>query len=148
MLGGDSGKAILPGNSDQSRLIQYVTAVDSDKVMPPEGPRLSQTDIETLRRWIDQGAVWPKEDGLAVSKNEHWAYQPLARIAPPSVEKLGWIANPIDRFVLAKLESQGIAPSPEADRFTLIRRLSLDLIGLLPTVDEVDAFCSDSSPDA
>ena len=148
MLGGDSGKAILPGKSEQSRLIHYVAATDSDKVMPPEGPRLSTAEIETLRKWIDRGAVWPKADSTSPSKNEHWSYQPLIAYAPPQVIERSWTINPIDQFILAKLESRGLSPSPEADRYTLIRRLSLDLIGLLPTIAEVDAFCSDTNSDA
>ena len=148
MLGGDSGKAILPGKSEQSRLIHYVAAIDPDKVMPPEGPRLSPAEIETLRKWIDSGAVWPHADSTPSSKNEHWSYQPLIAHAPPQVMEPSWTINPIDQFILARLESRGLSPSPEADRYTLIRRLSLDLIGLLPTIAEVDAFCSDTNSDA
>jgi len=148
MLGGDSGKAILPGKSEQSRLIHYVAASDPDKVMPPEGPRLSQAEIETLRKWIDSGAVWPNADSSPSSQNQHWSYQPLIAYAPPQVIEPSWTINPIDQFILARLESRGLSPSPEADRYTLIRRLSLDLIGLLPTIAEVDAFCSDANSDA
>ncbi len=148
MQGGDSGKAIAPGESAQSRLIQYVASTDSDKVMPPEGARLSPAEIAILRAWIDQGAVWLDVDSTNALKKGHWAYQPLAPHVPPQVITPNWVINPIDQFILAKLESRDIAPSCEADRYTLIRRLSLDLIGLLPSIAEVDAFVSDSTPHA
>ena len=148
MLGGDSGKAIVPGDSKQSRLLHYVAATDQDKIMPPEGARLSANEIGILRAWIDQGAVWPDGNAKGSQRNSHWAYQLLAQHTPPQVNGKEWVINPIDQFVLAKLETQGLTPSPEADRPTLIRRLSLDLTGLLPAVAEVDAFVSDSTPQA
>ncbi len=148
MQGGDSGKAIEPGNGAQSKLIHYVTATDSEKVMPPEGARLSPDEIGILRAWMDQGAIWPDIHSTDSLKNGHWAYQPIAQQDPPRVSTANWVVNPIDQFVIAKLESRGLSPSPEADRYTLIRRLSLDLIGLLPTLVEVDAFVSDASPKA
>ncbi len=148
MLGGDSGKAIVAGDSAKSRLIHYVAATDSEKVMPPEGQRLSPKEISVLRTWIDRGAVWPDDKSANSTQKNHWAYQPLKSHSLPEVIRSNWVINPIDRFILAKLESQGIAPSPEANRFTLIRRLSLDLIGLLPSVEEVDAFVTDSRPNA
>ena len=148
MLGGDSGKAIEPGNGAQSRLIHYVAATDSEKVMPPEGARLSPDEIGILRAWMDQGAIWLDTNSTDSPKNGHWAYQPLAQNGPPEVKRCDWVVNPIDQFILAKLESRGLSPSPEADRFTLIRRLNLDLIGLLPTLVEVDDFVSDTNPTA
>ncbi len=148
VLGGDSGKAFLPGKSGESRLIHYVAATDSEKVMPPDGERLSSVEIEVLRAWIDQGAKWPETHSTESTQNQHWAYRPLKANVPPQVFASHWIVNPIDQFILAKLESHGLVPSPEADRYTLIRRLSLDLIGLLPTVAEVDAFVSDSNLNA
>src|SRR5205085_962434 len=90
------------------------------------------------RRWIAEGAVW----------KGHWAWQPLLRPALPAVKNSAWVQNPIDRFVLSRLEEKGIAPSPEADRHVLIKRLSYDLIGLPPTVEEVDAFLRDTAPGA
>ena len=148
MLGGDSGKAIVAGDSSQSRLIHYVSATDSEKVMPPEGPRLSPEEVSVLRKWIDRGAIWPDDPSANAVKKNHWAYQPLKSYLPPVVTRSVWGINPIDRFILSNLESRGIAPSPEANRYTLIRRLSLDLIGLLPSVPEVDAFVTDSRPNA
>ncbi len=148
MLGGDSGRAIASGNSSQSRLIHYVAATDLEKVMPPEGSRLSPDEIGVLRAWIDSGAVWPDDKSANANQKSHWAYQPLKLQLLPEVIQTDWVINPIDRFILAKLESRGLVPSPEADRFTLIRRLHLDLIGLLPSIAEVDAFVTDMRPNA
>ncbi len=148
MLGGDSGKAIVTGDSAQSRLIHYVAATDSEKVMPPEGSRLSPDQIGLLRTWINRGAIWPDDPSASATQKSHWAYQPLKSYSLPEVTRSNWVINPIDRFILAKLEKRGLAPSPEADRYTRIRRLNLDLIGLLPSVEEVDAFVTDSRPNA
>ncbi len=145
LRGGDLGKVIVLGKSAESRLIQLVAGVDPDSVMPPKGERLSAESIGVLRAWIDQGGVWPEADET-VGKNRHWAYQPLSRGALPVVKRVDWVASPIDQFVLAQLEKRGLGPSPEADRFTLIRRLNLDLLGLPPTVAEVEAFVNDTSP--
>ena len=131
LRGGDLGKVVVLGKSAQSRLIQLVAGVDPDSVMPPKGERLSAETIGVLRAWIDQGSVWPEADGTA-AKNTHWAYQPLRQGAVPVVKRADWSANPIDAFVLAEMEKRGLAPSPEADRFTLIRRLNLDLHVCLP----------------
>ncbi len=148
LKGGDLGHAVTLGKSADSRLIQFVAAVDPKKLMPPdgEGDRLSAEAVGILRAWIDRGCVWPETDSSAAAKNSHWAYQPLKRGTPPTVMRADWIANPIDRFVLAELEKRRLSPSPAADRHTLIRRLSLDLRGLLPPVAEVEAFVSDTRP--
>src|SRR6185312_15733085 len=150
LQGGDLGKVIEPGDSGQSRLIKYVAGVDPDNVMPPEGEPLSAEAVGVLRAWIDQGCIWPESDSPSENerRGDHWAYQPLRRPAPPAVNQAAWPANPIDQFILAALEKRGLSPSPEADRYTLIRRLNLDLLGLLPTVDEVDAFVNDARPNA
>ncbi len=145
-IGGDSGKAIVRNESANSLLIQYVSGIDPDHLMPPEGQRLSAEQIGLLRTWIDRGADWPAS--TSVEKNKHWAYQPLKRTIPPIPNDSGWAVNPIDNYVLKQLELEGIRPSAQADRFTLIRRLSLDLTGLLPTIDQVDAFVNDSQPNA
>jgi len=148
MSGGDSGRSIAPGNSVESKLIHYVTGVDPDHVMPPEGKRLSVEEIGILRAWIDGGAVWPDSHAQQADKSNHWAYQPLRVDTPPMVQNKDWPVNPIDQFVLAKLEARGLAPSKEADRTTLIRRLSLDLLGLLPSIEEVDRFVSNPRSNA
>lgn len=132
--------AIVPGKSSESELLQRVTSPDEDIRMPPKGKgeRLTGAQLAKLRGWIDQGAKW----------EEHWAYVKPRRPPLPEVHQWTWVRNGIDSFVLARLEREGHAPSPEADRATLIRRVSLDLIGLPPTLDEVDAFLADQSPDA
>jgi len=151
LQGGDSGAVIKPGHAGESTLIRLVTGTDPKKVMPPAGPRLTPAQVKLLRDWIDQGAEWPAGGGQgpgAVLASTHWSFQPVKRPALPRVKNSGWVRNPIDAFVLAKLESKGLKPSPAADRVTLIRRLSLDLLGLPPTVEEVEAFVNDRSTDA
>ena len=157
LAGGDSGPVIQPRNSAGSRLIHLVAGLQKGLVMPVSGERLTQDQIGILRAWIDQGAEWPEsatasEDGTreesGKAKNSHWAFVPPRQPPVPKVRDHSWVRNPIDAFVLARLESEGVKPSPEADRVTLIRRLTLDLIGLPPTPEEVNQFVSDSRSDA
>jgi hypothetical protein len=150
LAGGNSGKALVPGKGSASRLIHLVAGTDPDAKMPPEGPALTAAQVNTLRAWIDQGAKWDKVvvAGSAKSKPGHWAFQPVKDRPIPDVNDAEWARNGIDRFVLARLEKEGLRPSPEADRATLIRRLSLDLVGLPPTPAEVRAFVEDPAPDA
>ncbi len=143
--GGSEGPAIVPGHSDQSALIRRVAGSGPEKAMPPKGPRLTTDQVATLRAWVDAGATWPDE-GKAGS--DHWAFLAPKRPPVPTNRDPAWARNPVDRFVLDRLEREGLAPSPEADRATLIRRLSLDLVGLPPTIAEVDAFVLDARPDA
>ena len=141
MATGDSGAAIVPGKPGQSLLLARVTTHDADEIMPPpkaKKPAITPRQIALLTKWIEQGAEW----------EAHWAYQPIVRPALPTVRDGKWVRNPIDAFVLARLEKEQLSPSPEADRATLIRRLTLDLTGLPPTPTEVDAFLADRSPDA
>ncbi len=151
MAGGNSGQVIKPGDSANSKLVQLVAGVLKDAVMPPEGERLSKEQIGLLRAWIDQGASWPEgnvssADSRSETKSNHWAFQPIRRGGPPQVRKPSWVRNPVDRFVLQRLEKERIAPSPEAHRATLMRRVSLDLTGLPPTPQEVSAFLADRTP--
>lgn len=147
--GGDSGPAFEVGKSAESLLIKYVAGLDPDVVMPPEGDKLSTDEVALLRAWIDQGAKWSDDPAGAGKANAaHWSFRPVHRPQSPQVKTEEWIRNPIDRFVLAKLEAKKIAHSPEADRRTLIRRLSLDLLGLPPTPAEIEEFVSDPSSDA
>jgi hypothetical protein len=134
------GTVIVPGHADRSDLIDRLTADDPTRRMPPAktGKRLTAQQIELVRRWIDEGAKW----------NRHWAFVKPERPPLPPVRDDGWVRNPIDRFVLARLEREGLPPSPDADRTTLIRRVTLDLTGLPPTTAEVDAFLADATPDA
>ncbi len=152
LKGGFNGPVIVKGESVKSDLILRLVSSDADAMMPPKGERLSAEQIGLLRAWIDQGAAWP-DDGsgaTAADRRKHWAFQPPERPAEPNVAEMAWARNPIDRFMLARLEREQppLKPSPEADKVTLLRRLSLDLIGLPPTIEEVDAFLADSSPDA
>jgi hypothetical protein len=126
-------RAIAPGKPDDSELIRRVTSHEPGEMMPPPAAKkapLTEAEAALLKRWIAQGA---KYEG-------HWAFQPLARAAPPQVKNTKWARNDIDRFILARIEQAGLQPSPQADARTLIRRLSLDLTGLLPQPDEVEAF--------
>jgi hypothetical protein len=125
--------AIVPGNPGKSTLLKRVASTDPDERMPPPAskkPHLTEEQIATLRRWIEQGAEY----------EGHWAFLPLAAVTPPDVKNTAWPTNAIDNFILARLEQEGIGPSPEADAATLIRRLYLDLTGLLPTPEEVEGF--------
>ena len=146
LTGGDSGLAIQPGNSKQSAMIARVASNDPEVRMPPEGARLLPAEVELLKRWIDQGAKGIP-DGRPSSSN-HWAFQSIKTPAIPDVADSNWCSNAIDRFVLAKLENEGIKPSPSASPRTLVRRLYLDLIGLPPTWRQIESFMNDESADA
>ncbi len=136
--------AIVPGNAAESELLKRVTATDPDDVMPSKGERLDEHQIAVLRQWINEGAAWPEAD-----PRKHWAFQPPHRPEPPKVStSQAAIRNDIDRFVLAGLAKEGLAQQSEADRATLIRRVSLDLTGLPPSWAEVETFAKDRSPDA
>ena len=137
------------GSSRDSRLIQLIAGLNPKERMPPEGERLSAEQIGILRGWIDQGLAWDDAllPPLAVS-SDHWAFQPLSRPQPAERDPSGWSHGLIDEYVAAEHRRRGLAPAPEADRRTLIRRLSLDLTGLPPATEEIDAFCRDNSPDA
>ena len=146
LQGGKSGKpALVAGKSADSYLIAMISGQVPGKQMPPKGGALDAESIKTLRAWIDQGAVFSDSKP---GEHWHWAYRPPVRISPPAVNDTYWPRNPIDNFVLARLESEGVKPSPQADRETLIRRVSLDLIGLPPSVKDVDEFLADRRPDA
>ncbi len=141
----DSGlAAVVPGRADDSELFRRVTAGGDDR-MPPEGPPLGADEIEILRRWIDAGVPWPSREEVVV---RHWAYRKPQRPPLPGVRRPEWCRTPIDRFVLARLEQVGWSPSPEEAPARLLRRVYLDLIGLPPTVEEVDRFLADRRPDA
>ena len=134
----DGRAAIVPGNSSESELLRRVA--DAFDPMPPHdsGRTLEEHEVDLLRRWIDAGAEY----------TPHWAFAAPKRPRLPEVSEEAWPRNEIDRFVLARLEREGLSPSPEADRYTLIRRLSLDLTGLPPTLEEVHAFVADEREDA
>jgi mono/diheme cytochrome c family protein len=151
LKGSNSGTVITPGQSGASRLIHVVGGLDAETRMPPYGKPLSAAEVGRLRAWIDQGAKWPAEKTAARSvrvRAKHWAFLRPERSVPPPVAQAGWVRNPIDAFILARLEAEKIAPAPEADRVTLIRRVSLDLLGLPPTPEQVAAFVNDHRPGA
>jgi hypothetical protein len=136
-----SGKpAIVPGHPESSELVRRVFAADPDDVMPPASTKVTLSDAQKalFKQWIAEGAAY----------KVHWAFVAPVQAPLPKVQHAGWPHNPIDNFILARLEAEGLAPSPEADKYTLIRRVYLDLIGLPPTPEEADAFSHDSSPDA
>lgn len=141
LKGGYSGPVILPGKSAASRLYRLIAGLDSKLRMPPAGPTLSPSEVAAIKDWIDEGAVWPEASGPAtVTKPSHWAFQPIQRPTPPSAR------NPIDAFVLARLEQRGVPPSVEADPATLVRRLHMDLLGLPPNPDTVARYLADPDP--
>jgi Protein of unknown function (DUF1553)/Protein of unknown function (DUF1549)/Planctomycete cytochrome C len=145
--GGDGGPAIVAGKAKESPLYLAVIGEGDGDRMPYKRPPLSANEIEALRVWIDAGAPAPKDEVSSVPPT-HWSFIPPRRPELPVVRDLKWVRNPIDRFILAPLERDGIAPSTEADRVTLLRRVQLDLTGLPPSPAEVDAFLADDSPDA
>ncbi len=132
--------AIVPGHPEQSELIRRIFAEDEGEIMPPPTTKnpLTEEEKQILKRWIAAGAEY----------RQHWAFVPPKQVPLPKVKQTSWPRNPIDYFILARLEAEGLKPSPEADRYTLVRRLYLDLIGLPPTPEETEAFVNDKSPDA
>lgn len=150
LKGGYSGAAIIKGKSAESKLIDRVVSAKDGYRMPPAGPRLTEAEVSVLKGWIDAGADWPASAKAASAKPKlsHWAFQPLKQPAPPAVRNEAWVRNPLDRFVVARLDKESIAPSPEAGKATLLRRLSLDLTGLPPTPAELADFLNDTRPDA
>ena len=136
----DGVRAIVPGDLKKSDVWQRIVSDDKDDVMPPPKSHktLSAGEREILKQWIEQGAKYQK----------HWSFEPPERAPQPKVQDQAWVRNPIDAFVLAGIEHAGLKPAPEADRRTLARRLALDLTGLPPTPEEVEAFVNDTAPDA
>lgn len=149
LKGGDTGKVVVPGKSQSSRLMRRLLAQDRPR-MPYDGPALSQAEIASIRQWIDAGAPGPDSDTpLQVAKApKHWSYVAPVRPAVPAVKEAAWPRNPIDNFILAKLEAEHLKPAREASKPALLRRVYLDLTGLPPSPAEVDAFLSDKSPEA
>jgi hypothetical protein len=149
--GGEAyGPSIVPGKPAESPLVRFVADPEADLRMPPEGDRPSPEEIATLTRWVAEGARWPEgvDTAVVVDKSDHWSFEPVARTVPPVTADETWPRNPIDRFVLARLEEEGLRPAPAADRRTWLRRVSFDLLGLPPSPEEVAAFLADERPDA
>ncbi|MFO0916686.1 MAG: PSD1 and planctomycete cytochrome C domain-containing protein [Planctomycetaceae bacterium] len=157
---GDSGPPVVPGKPDESLLVQAV-GYAGDTKMPPKG-KLSDAEISALRTWIEQGAAYPggttdsgpelgwsaTPEGIQQSRSTHWSYQPIRKPTPPETSLSNWSQQPLDRFIGQTLEANGLKPSRPADRRTLLRRVTFDLIGLPATHDEVTEFELDTSPDA
>ena len=158
LKGGDTGPAIVPGDDDTSLLMQAVRWTDKDLQMPPK-KKLSDSEIAALAAWVKMGAPWPAGDKpvVATAKKEfqitdkdraHWAFQTVKKPTVPAAKISAQVANPIDAFVLAKLEAKGLAPNQPADKRALVRRVYFDLTGLPPTPQEVESFVADTSPKA
>lgn len=158
LKGGDSGEPFaVAGHPDQGLALKAVRREGDYKMPPNERERLLPADIETLTKWIRLGLPWGKDTGpvqlslderYEQARKSHWAFKPITTPPLPAVKNADWSTNPVDRFILARLEVASLTPSPAADRRTLIRRASYDLVGLPPVPEEVDAFLADQSPDA
>jgi cytochrome c553 len=161
LKGGETGPAIVPGDPEKSLLIHAIRRDDGFPKMPKKKAKLSDATIAAFVEWVKQGAPWPAENPAAVKpaagpkpytitaeQRAWWAFQPLAHPAPPAVRNAEWAKTDIDRFILARLEREGLQPVKPADRRTLLRRATLDLTGLPPTAEEIDAFVADTAPDA
>jgi mono/diheme cytochrome c family protein len=173
LKGGDGGPAVVPGKPDESALVEAIR-YDGEVQMPPKG-KLKDADIAALTEWVKRGAPWPSPrpdltstratsdrsataasgksapsiaSAAAKQARSFWSFRPVGDPEPPPVRDAAWPASPIDRFILARLEAAGLAPSPPADKVALIRRVTFDLVGLPPTPEEVAAFVRDDSPDA
>jgi len=156
LKGGDQGPAAVPGSPEKSLLLRAVSYEDPDFQMPPK-ERLPKGEVEILTRWIKAGALWPegktparprrKEKEITDKDRAFWSFQPIRDVAPPTISD-AWCRNDVDRFILRKLRDEGLVPAPEADRRTLIRRVTFDLHGMPPTPEEVDAFVKDPASDA
>ena len=147
LAGGNRGPALKPGAPADSLIVKAVEQ-SSDLKMPPGG-RLTDEQIAAIRKWVEQGAPWPAATASKKKAGwDHWAFQRPQRTDPPPVKNAAWVRNPIDAFILARLEAAHIQPSPETGRNTLLRRVSLDLTGLPPTPQEIADFMADKSPNA
>ncbi len=149
LKGSENGSVVTPGDSEKSPIVRRILGLDRPE-MPYGSPPLSASEVNLIRKWIDEGARGPDSTAnvAATGLVKHWAYVKPVQPNVPEVKDAAWCRNPIDNFVLARLESQGLKPSPEASKEMLIRRVSLDLVGLPPTPQEVDAFLADHSPQA
>jgi cytochrome c553 len=153
--GGSSGPALVPGKPDDSLLVKAILYTDEDLQMPPKGKKLSEQQIADLTEWVRRGAPDPRSltaKGSAASYGgvgrDHWSFLPVKKQTIPEVKNSEWCRTPVDNFILAKLEASDMTPNAPADKRTLIRRATFDLIGLPPTETEVEAFLADSTPDA
>jgi hypothetical protein len=158
LLGGDAGPAVVPGDPENSLLLQRIRHENPKRRMPKEGELLTESEVADLVTWIKDGAAWPRERIPASIgrvrpeypklKETHWSWQPLTQPLVPAVADSAWPSGDIDRFILARLEAKKLAPVGDADATTLIRRVTYDLAGLPPSPAEIEAFSKDTSPEA
>ncbi len=149
LKGGESGEpSLVAGNADDSALFYRVTTDDEKERMPSKADPLPAAEIAVLKAWIEAGAPWPKNAPPPADAMPHWAFQPPVEAALPQVKHANAVANDIDRFLVAAMEKAGLDPAPEADKYTLIRRAYLELVGLPPSPEEVEEFAKDRSKDA
>ena len=146
LKGGATGPSIVPGDPDKSLLIRAVQQAGQLKM--PQGGKLTADKIADLAAWVKMGAPWPVSVPKVASKPPLWSLHPVRKPSAPTVKNRAWAKNPIDAFVLARIEARGMTPAPAADRRTLLRRVTYDLIGLPPTAAETDSFLADKSPNA
>jgi hypothetical protein len=147
--GSENGPVVVAGSPEKSKLILMVSGPTPR--MPRLGAKLTAAEVKLLRDWVADGAKWP--DGVTlkerrVEKETWWSLRPIKRPVLPAVKNAAWVRNPIDRFILARLEKEGLKPSPPAEKLALLRRVTFDLTGLPPTPQEQDAFLADTRPDA
>ncbi|MDB6040894.1 MAG: cytochrome [Verrucomicrobiales bacterium] len=147
LKGGENGPAWKPGKASESLLMQVINGIHPEIArMPFKKPALSQVQVDLIGKWINEAVVAPADEAPEASK--HWAFIPPIRRSPAAVVNAQWIRNPVDNFIVSRLEKENIKPAPVADRVTLIRRLSLDLTGLPPSIAEVESFVNDTQPNA
>jgi len=154
LKGGENGPAIVPGDPEKSLLIKAVRYTDADLQMPPKNKKLSDQQIGDLETWVKMGAPDPRVMSAVIAKTwnkserDHWSFKPVKKPVVPEVKETNWVQTPVDAFIAAKLEENGMKPSLLADKRTLIRRATFDLIGIAPTLKETEDFLNDESPDA
>lgn len=150
LRGGDSGAVVVKNKPEDSLLLSRVTTSEIHERMPPEfeGEPLTAAHAQILRAWIEAGAPGPQNEQPEADPRDHWSFRPIVRPVVPQVHNAAWVKNPIDAFVARQHEERGLTPAPEASRLLLLRRLSLDLVGLPPTAEEIELFSRDDSPDA
>jgi mono/diheme cytochrome c family protein len=151
IAGGDSGPAVIRGESAKSLLVHAITGTEGASQMPPDRESLSDAEIKLVRRWIDEGALAPVDETVEVAvgrTSDHWAFQPVRTTPPPTVQSPGTRHNGIDNFILDRLDREGLLPSVEADLSTLVRRVHFDLLGIPPSIETLHEFRADQSPDA
>jgi len=154
LKGGENGPAVVAGKADESLLIKAIRYTDKDLQMPPKDKKLADSVIADFEKWVAMGATYPEtpavlsRDEQLVEARKRWPFKKTEAVSPPVVKEGSWPVTDLDRFILAKLEDKSLRPAPPAEKRTLIRRATYDLTGLPPTVEEVEVFLADKSPNA